>query len=67
VLVRRVGFAVAPVTLDLPSWELAQACASGATIGQAADALGSGELLGAALSRLGALGALGGFEHAPRA
>lgn len=67
VLVRRLGFAVAPVTLDLASWELAQAFARGAALGQAADALGNGEPLGAALSRLGALGALGGFEHAPRA
>jgi hypothetical protein len=66
VLVRRLGFAVAPVALDIASWELAQAFACGATLGQAADALGPGRHLEAALSRLGALGALGGFEHAAR-
>jgi len=66
VLVRRLGFAVAPVALEPASWELAQAFARGATLGQAADALGTGEPLGAALSRLATLGALGGFEHAPR-
>ena len=67
VLVRRLGFAVAPVALDLASWELAQAFVRGATLGEAVDALGPGRSLEAALSRLGMLGALGGFEQAARA
>ena len=67
VLVRRLGFAVAPVALDLASWKLAQAFACGATLGEAADALGTGQPLEAALARLGTLGALGGFEPVARA
>ena len=67
VLVRRVGLAVVPAALDPASWVLAQAFARGATLGDAADEMGPGEPLAGALSRLGSLGALGGFEHAARA
>ena len=66
VLVRRVGLAVVPVALDTASWALAQAFARGAALGEAADEIGTGEPLAGALSRLGSLGALGGFEHAAR-
>jgi hypothetical protein len=65
VLVRRDGYAVAPVLVDEPQWTLLAAFQRGATLGEALALLEDAErTLAASLARIAQLGALGGFASA---
>ncbi|HSJ98448.1 MAG TPA: hypothetical protein VLC53_15330, partial [Myxococcota bacterium] len=60
------GFAVRAEALEPVDWTLLCALAAGATLGQAADALGrhAARRLGPALERLAAAGVIVGFDAA---
>ena len=68
VIVRRLGYAVAPVVTDLATWNLLQAFARGANLEEARAALeAAGDSFEEALARLAGFGVLGGFAIAPPA